>query len=71
MQGHEDKRVLGVQGKSISTAALGYVSERLPSQKQTSMLQVKGYRAVKGKLLMLQTLKHRATCVPFISLWIM
>lgn len=40
---------LGVQGESIATAALEYISERLQSQKQTSVLQVKGYRAVKGK----------------------
>lgn len=55
---------LGVRGKSIATA-------RQPSQKPTSVLQEKCYRPVKGKHLVWQTLKHRTTSSPFISLWIM
>lgn len=58
-------------GRSIATAALECVSARQQSQKQTSVLQVQCYRSVKGKLLVLQTLKYRTTSSPFISLWIM
>lgn len=56
---------LGVRGKSIATAALGCVSARLESQKRTSVLQVKRYRAVKGKPLMLTNLKAQGNICSF------
>lgn len=54
MAWHHD---LGVRGESIATAALGCVSVRQQRQKQTSMVQMKCYKSVKGNPLVLQTSK--------------